>query len=546
MAISQNFKTQVVFGGRIDPSFRRGTTELNDAIRQTSSTVGKLTKSQDKLKDKIAAMKLAGKDVSDLSAQYQKLDRRIKATTQDQEALNTQLAKKQRLEKWTGRAKGAAKWGGRAAAGAVRATGRGIKWGTLGAAGLIGGAAAGALAMNAETSEKLGLAKSYGVGVEKYAAWENIGKAAGLNGENIGDLSEELTNKIGEIGNEKSLNPMLFQIGLTKKRMAGWDREKQFNEVMRRISEMKDEKQAASLADQLMGGEANKIMTYMKATGKSWEQTMSDAQKSNLLTKEGAEGAARAHVSVTNLWGSITSGLADTLGKIGGELAPTFDSVRETFTSWFKDNQGGFVSTITEWVKPENMKKMWDGIVNFGEGCVKFGKIIWAVVKKLEWLIPDEKSDEEQKTYNDEYNRAYQEFMDSGGKYSPNAGLTADNIAKAKAEEAVENMRHPERQEQAKSQAESMLAFVNPLSGMVNKNTAPAALDSSTLNIDTLKQAVSTPAPEQNNKIEINIVGATDPQSIQQSAASGVLDGLRQAASSYNRGAMFDKLAAAG
>lgn len=122
MAISQNFKTQVVFGGRIDPSFRRGTTELNDAIRQTSSTVGKLTKSQDKLKDKIAAMKLAGKDVSDLSAQYQKLDRRIKATTQDQEALNTQLAKKQRLEKWTGRAKGAAKWGGRAA-GAVRATG---------------------------------------------------------------------------------------------------------------------------------------------------------------------------------------------------------------------------------------------------------------------------------------------------------------------------------------------------------------------------------------------------------------------------------------
>lgn len=42
-------------------------------------------------------------------------------------------------------------------------------------------------------------------------------------------------------------------------------------------------------------------MTYMRATGKSWEQTMSDAQKSNLLTKEGAEGAARAHVSVTNL-----------------------------------------------------------------------------------------------------------------------------------------------------------------------------------------------------------------------------------------------------
>ncbi|HBN2099963.1 TPA: hypothetical protein L1209_004645, partial [Escherichia coli] len=501
MAISQNFKTQVVFGGRIDPSFRRGTTELNDAIRQTSSTVGKLTKSQDKLKDKIAAMKLAGKDVSDLSAQYQKLDRRIKATTQDQEALNTQLAKKQRLEKWTGRAKGAAKWGGGATARTIKATGKGIKWGTLGAAGLIGGAAAGALAMNAETSEKLGLAKSYGVGVEKYAAWDNIGKAAGLNGENIGDLSEELTNKIGEIGNEKNLNPMLFQIGLTKKRMAGWDREKQFNEVMRRISEMKDEKQAASLADQLMGGEANKIMTYMKATGKSWEQTMADAQKSNLLTKEGAEGAARAHVSVTNLWGSITSGLADTLGKIGGELAPTFDSVRETFTAWFKDNQGGFVNTITEWVKPESMKKMWEGIVSFGEACVKFGKIIWAVAKKLEWLIPDEKTDEEQRVYNEEYNKAYQEFMDSGGKYSPNPGLAADNVAKAKADEAVDNMRHPERLAPAKSQAESMLSFANPFTGLINKDSTPESQNSATLNIEALRQAVATPAPEQNNKI---------------------------------------------
>ncbi len=68
------------------------------------------------------------------------------------------------------------------------------------------------------------------------------------------------------------------------------------------------------------------------------------------------------------------------------------------------------------------MKKMWEGIVSFGEACVKFGKIIWAVVKKLEWLIPDEKTDEEQRVYNEEYNKAYQEFMDGGGKYSPNPG----------------------------------------------------------------------------------------------------------------------------
>lgn len=76
-----------------------------------------------------------------------------------------------------------------------------------------------------------------------------------------------------------------------------------------------------------------------------------------------------------------------------------------------------------------------------------------------------------------------------------------------------------------------MLAFVNPLSGMVNKNTAPAALDSSTLNIDTLKQAVSTPAPEQNNKIE-NQYCRCDRSAVNTTTASGVLDGLGQAASS--------------
>ncbi len=192
------------------------------------------------------------------------------------------------------------------------------------------------------------------------------------------------------------------------------------------------------------------------------------------------------------------------------------------------------------------MKKMWEGIVSFGEACVKFGKIIWAVAKKLEWLIPDEKTDEEQRVYNEEYNKAYQEFMDSGGKYSPNPGLAADNVAKAKADEAVDNMRHPERLARAKSQAESMLSFANPFTGLINKDSTPESQNSAILNIDALRQAVATPAPEQNNKIEINIIGAADPQSTQQAAASGVLDGLRQVASSYNRGAMFDKPAAAG
>ncbi|ECA8972919.1 hypothetical protein ETB55_21790 [Salmonella enterica subsp. enterica serovar Omuna] len=515
MAATQEFKTKVVFGGRIDPSFSKSADGLKQAINNTSKTLSKLTKEQWKLKEKIAATKLAGKDVSGLARQYEKLDRNIKEVTSDHVKLNQQLKKQQTLEKWKGRAKGAAKWGGQAA----RGIGSGVAWGAAGGLGIAAGAAAGALAMNAETSEKLGLARSYGVGVEKYSAWENVGKAAGLNGENIGDLSEELTNKLGEAGNEKTVDPMLFQIGLSKKRMAGWSREKQFNEVMSRISKMKDEKQAASLADQLMGGEANKIMTYMRATGKTWEETMAEAEKSNLLTKEGAEGAARAHFSVTNLWSAITSGLADTLGKVSGQLAPTFDNMRDTVIQWFHNNQGTIVDTIKAWVTPEKLKELWGGVVSFGEGCVKLGKIIWALANKLEWLIPDEKSANEETAYNNAYQSAYKEFMDNGGMYAPNAGLAADQYAKMKAEEAAKEARNKEEYAQ-----------------------------SDRLDTDALKQAFAfkMQAPQQNNKIEINIVGATDPAAVQQSAAAGVLEGLRKSNAGYNPGSMFDVPIASG
>lgn len=218
---------------------------------------------------------------------------------------------------------------------------------------------------------------------------------AGLNGENVGDLAEELTNKIGEKDNEKTVNPMLAQINLSKRRMAGWSREKQFDEVMSRISRMKDEKQAASLADQLMGGEANKIMTYMRMTGKTWEQTMADAKKSNLLTQEGAEGAARAHFAVTNLWGAITSGLSDTLGKIGGELEPDINRFKESTISWFKENQGAFVDGIRNWIKPDESgrtgpQRLFDTVKKFGEGLLELGKIVWAVAKKLSWILADD------------------------------------------------------------------------------------------------------------------------------------------------------------
>lgn len=415
MAISQNFKTQVVFGGRIDPSFKRSSEDLKDAVRQTSQVVGQLTKRQEKLKGQLAAAKLAGRDVSSLTKQYQKLDRQIKEVSADQEKLNKQMARQQRLDKWAGRAKGAvngvARWGAGKAIGGV---GSSLKWGMAGAVGAAIGIPAAALAMNAQTAEKLGLARSYGVGIEKYAAWDNIGKMAGLNGENVGDLTEELTNKIGEAGNEQTVNPMLLQIGLSKKMMRGWSREKQFDEVMSRLSKMKDDKVAASLADQLMGGEANKIMTYMRVTGKTWEETMTEAQKSNLLTKEGAEGAARAHFAVTNLWSALTSGLADTLGKISNEFAPEIDKAQKSVIAWIKTNQGLIVDTVKKWMTPDKdgkngIDRLWEKFVNFGNSIAELTKNIIAAAEFLGLITNPEELKKRKETIS--------QYLENGNSY---------------------------------------------------------------------------------------------------------------------------------
>lgn len=71
-------------------------------------------------------------------------------------------------------------------------------------------------------------------------------------------------------------------------------------------------------------------MTYMKATVKL-EQTMSGRAKVEFVNKRGC-GRGGACACISDKSSSITSGLAATLGKIGGTRAE-FDSVRETFTS---------------------------------------------------------------------------------------------------------------------------------------------------------------------------------------------------------------------
>ena len=54
-------------------------------------------------------------------------------------------------------------------------------------------------ATNAETATRTNVAKSYGVDVATFNAWDSLAKQYDMNAENIGDLFEEYLHKSGSI-----------------------------------------------------------------------------------------------------------------------------------------------------------------------------------------------------------------------------------------------------------------------------------------------------------------------------------------------------------
>lgn len=438
MAKTQQFNASVNFGASVDSSVGKTLSRLTRGIDDIGSTSLKamgvqtkwmrdlqsgsagaaskmktmeqatsaLLKKQEALEKEIRESTKSGKGVtSELVEEYKKVAVAIKRATGEMEQLNKEQEKERKRAQrgviFRARAKGFGKGVGKGLKWGGGRIGRGMMSATRWAgAGLLGGAAAAVaspIAINAQTAESAGLAKSYGMSIKQFQGMGIIARQAGLNAENGGDLAEEFVNKLNAQGNEKTLNPMLRQIGLSKSFLNGKSREDAFNEVMSRLSRMKDTGAAASLADQLMGGEANKFLTYIHSTGKSFEEAMSNAQRYNLLTQEGADGAMKANTAVGNLWGVAVSGMEDTIGKITGQLAPSVDRAAVRLADWINAMQPKITDAITEWMKPDSNKKtgpqrLWDSVVKFGNGVEVVAEEIFAVATKLKWIIPSESS----------------------------------------------------------------------------------------------------------------------------------------------------------
>ncbi|EHD1462240.1 hypothetical protein KH473_002758 [Escherichia coli] len=371
--VGDNLKANIRIGGTIDPSWKKSVDGLKHGLSGATQEVARLTRQQDVLKRKIQAGVLAGQDITDLRKQYEKLGRKIHDATGEQDKFNRKLARAERLERWKGRA------------GTVLKTGFGL---SVGSGLTLAAGTTAVLNRNTETAERAGIARSYGVDYETYAAWDSLARLMGLNGENIGDLFEEYRNKVFDDDNgatdKGAIQEVFGKLGLKAGVMAGKSNQEQVEFLFERLLQVENEQQAAGMADALFGGEANKILTWMRLSGKTFRELISEQKRYNLVTKEGADGAVQGHVALSNLRNVLSSSIDDISGKLGKELSPHIQQVTDDLADWFKN---GGLEKIQKFINDVALPTL----IRMAAWMWKFGKVLGGITQKaIEWGLADD------------------------------------------------------------------------------------------------------------------------------------------------------------
>jgi len=388
--LSQNLKAVITFGGNIDSSWSRSANGLQKSLKDVGKQSEKLTKDQTKLAAEIKRAKLSGQSLGDLKWRYSEVSREIRKTEAEQQKLNQQMQKTQRLAAFKGAGKGLFRRGLGIAGqlGGMVAPGLAIGGGGVVASAL--GTLIAPAATNAETARRAGVAKSYGVDIPTFDAWDTLAKQYDMNGENIGDLFEEYLHKAGEYkqnGKQGSLQDAFDTLGFKAGDLGGLSDMAQFEKIVERALSLQDESKASFALDSLFGGEASKLLMLMKQSGKSYRDLMDEQRRYNLVTKEGAEGAMEGNRAITNLQTVFSSAMAEISGQLGNELAPDVRRLTDDLAEWFK---GGGIKRIVNFLRND----LYPGVLTFGQGIVFVGKVAYALAKKLSWMLPDERSDQ--------------------------------------------------------------------------------------------------------------------------------------------------------
>lgn len=388
--ISQNLKAVITFGGNLDNSWKRSADGLQKSLKDVGKQSERLTKDQTKLAAEIKRAKLAGESLGDLKRRYTDVSREIRKTEAEQQKLNVQMQKAQSIQAFKGAGKGLFRRGLGIAGQVGGMFGSGLAIGGGGVVASALGTLIAPAATNAETATRTNVAKSYGVDVATFNAWDSLAKQYDMNAENIGDLFEEYLHKSGEYkqnGKQGSLQDAFETLGFKAGDFAGLSDMAQFDKIVERALSLQDESKSSFALDSLFGGEASKLLMLIKQSGRSYRDLMDEQRRYNLVTKEGADGAVAGNQAINNLRTVFSSAVAEISGQLGNELAPDIRNLTNDLADWFK---GGGIKRIVTFLRND----LYPGVLSFGQGVVFVGKIIYALAKKLSWLLPDERNDQ--------------------------------------------------------------------------------------------------------------------------------------------------------
>ncbi|HHL2823126.1 TPA: hypothetical protein ACQ431_001314 [Citrobacter murliniae] len=388
--ISQNLKAVITFGGNLDNSWKRSADGLQKSLKDVGKQSERLTKDQTRLAAEIKRAKLAGESLGDLKRRYTDVSREIRKTEAEQQKLNVQMQKAQRIQAFKGAGKGLFRRGLGIAGQVGGMFGSGLAIGGGGVVASALGTLIAPAATNAQTATRTNVAKSYGVDVATFNAWDSLAKLYDMNAENIGDLFEEYLHKSGEYkqnGKQGSLQDAFETLGFKAGDFAGLSDMAQFDKIVERALSLQDESKASFALDSLFGGEASKLLMLIKQSGRSYRDLMDEQRRYNLVTKEGADGAVAGNQAINNLRTVFSSAVAEISGQLGNELAPDIRNLTNDLADWFK---GGGIKRIVTFLRND----LYPGVLSFGQGVVFVGKIIYALAKKLSWLLPDDRNDQ--------------------------------------------------------------------------------------------------------------------------------------------------------
>ncbi len=236
--------------------------------------------------------------------------------------------------------------------------------GMLKAATVVVVGAAGALTaltavVNQATAANVALAKSVGVSSEFLESMGAIVRPLGFEIDNVADLVEEMNNKIGEsagLGKPISgVTDSLKILGLGFKTIKDLAPEEQFVKILDAAKNLDNQQAAVSAVDILMGGEANKILGFLREQDGDLLTLIEHQLKLNLLTDAGRDGAVRFNSAFGEMASVARTAKQEFFGLLGDALAPLL----EKYADWVVVNNDIIKSKIAEWADGIGRAMTW-------------------------------------------------------------------------------------------------------------------------------------------------------------------------------------------